>query len=369
MKSVQTKRLLKAFVFFALLILAGCSTIPDTNNSLFGNYDQATMLNNIGNNILMGHINEVVSKFEEADEAINAFTANPNDSTLIKAQSAFNTMVESWAFVSPFNFGPMNDNLILVNIDTWPISATKIENAISAQSNAATVGADTKGLKTLEYLLFDKNGNTAVLSKYTEASSDNRKAFLNSVAQNLSLQITDLQNHWNDGHLNSFVTSKGNDVSSSVSQLVNAVALTMDQIKNVKVGNPIGLGVKVNDNQPHPDKIEYTLTEESLGVMKANIQAMKDAFNGGSAQGFDDLLDYVKAKKNGLDLSDVINDQFDLVITKINAINPPYSNAVSAQTNDVREVFDSLKTLIVYFKVDVANNLGVTITFSDTDGD
>jgi uncharacterized protein len=365
----KTMQGVSAVALLLLLMVAACSKIPDDNNSLFGNYDQATMLNNIGNTILLSGINNLSASATAAAGAISAFTSSPTDNTLTAAQTAWETLSQNWATSAPFDFGPMNDNLISPNLDTWPANDSKIENAISAQSNATNVGADTKGLKGLEYLLFDKNGNTAVLAKYTGSDAANRKAFLNSVVQDVVTQSAGLQNGWNTGYLNSFATAKGNDVSSSVSQMVNAIALYLDNIKTLKVGNPIGMGVKVNDNQPHPDKIEYTLAEESLPVMKANVLAMKAAFDGGSGQGLDDLLDYTKAQKNGQNLSAVIDGQFDDVVNKIKLINPPYATAVSTQTAQVQDVFNSLKTLITYFKVDAANNLGVTITFSDTDGD
>lgn len=263
----------------------------------------------------------------------------------------------------------MNDNLILANVDTWPANDTKIESAITAQSNAANVGADTKGLKGLEYLLFNTHGNDAVLAMYTGSNAANRMAFLNSVAQNLVSEATLLQNAWNNGYLKSFETAPGNDVSSSTSQLVNAIAICLDNLKNMKIGNPIGMGLKVNDSQPHPDLIEYKIAEQSLPVIIANLRAMKSAFDGGSGQGLDDLLNYTKAQNGGQTLSATVDNQFDDAITKANAITPPYSAAVSGQTAQVQDVFNSLKTLIAYFKVDVANGLGVTITFTDTDGD
>ncbi len=316
-----------AIVLAMILVVAACSKIPDGDSSLFGNYDQATMLNNIGNNILLPGISSFSTSATATANAINAFTTSPTESTLTSAQAAWETLAQGWAMAAPFDIGPMNDNLISSNVDTWPANDTKIESAVSAQATAASVGADTKGLKALEYLLFDVNGNTAVLAKYTGADAANRKAFLNSVAQDVATQAADLQNYWTSGYLNSLVTAKGNDVSSSVSQLVNTIALYLDNIKNSKIGNPIGMGVKVNDNQPHPDKIEYTIAEESLPVMLANVQAMKTAFDGGTNQGLDDLLNYLKAQKNGENLSTVVDNQFDDAISKISSINPPYATA------------------------------------------
>lgn len=365
----KIKQVFAGSIISVIILAAACSKITDDTNSLFGNYDQAPMLKNIGDSLLFSGINNLSTSATVAASAINAFSANPTDNTLTSAQSAWQALAQQWASVAPFDIGPMNDNLVSANIDTWPANASKIETAVSAQSNAGNVGADTKGLKGLEYLLFDKNGNAAVLAKYTAGDAANRKAFLNSVAQNLSTETSTLLTAWSNGYLNSFLTSKGNDVSSSVSQLINAMALYLDGIKNTKIGNPIGMGVKVNDNQSHADKIEYTIAEESLPAMKANVQAMKAVFDGNGGQGLDDLLRYVKAKKNGLDLSVVIDNQFDDVISKIDALNSPYATAVVSQKQPVQDVFNSLKILIAYLKVDVANNLGVTITFTDTDGD
>ena len=370
--NINIKQTMATAAVAVILCVAACSKSPSPDNnqsSLFGNYDQTAMLTNIGNNILLSGINNAATSATAVQTAITAFGTAPNSGTLIAAQGAWATLAQNWAVVEPFGFGPMQDQLISANTNTWPANSAKIESAITANSNAANIGADTKGLKGLEYLLFDKGGNSAVLSKYTGGNAAARIAFLNSVVKDVVTQATNLQNGWKNGYLNTFENAKGNDVSSSASQLINTLSLFLDQVKNMKIGNPIGLGVKVNDNKAHADLIEYTIAEQSIPVMKANVQAMKAAFDGGSGQGLDDLLNYVKAQKNGQNLSVVVDNQFDDVISKINAINAPYSTAVSSQTQQVQAVFNSLKTLIAYFKVDVANNLGVTITFSDTDGD
>ena len=282
------------------------------------------MLNNIGNNVLMAGINSTASSATATQTAVSAFVSAPSAATLTAAQTAFATLAQTWAATAPFDFGPIQDNLIEATVDTWPASDSKIEAAITAGSTAASVGADTKGLKGLAYLLFDANGNTAVLAKYTGSGATSRGTFANSVAADLVMQTTSLQNYWKNGYLASFESAKGNDVSSSVGQLINAISLYLDQVKNMKIGSPIGMGVKVNDNLPHPTLIEYTIAEQSLPVMAANLQAMKAAFDGGTGQGLDDLLNYVNAKSNGQNLSTVVDAQFNDAISKIAAITPPY---------------------------------------------
>jgi len=363
-----------AAAFFAIIFtVAACKKGGETGGGggLYGTYDQNAMLTNIGNSVIISTINNFAASSEAAATSIASFVNNPDATSLTAAQASVKTLMLSWAATAPFDFGPLSDNLWYAKIDTWPVNPVKIETAISANADASTQGSDAKGLKALEYLLFDKSGNDAVIAKYqgNDNSVTNRKNYLVSVSKNLSDIATDLKNSWSGSYLTTFTNSKGNDVSSSISLLVNTFSLYLDEVKNLKIGNPIGMGIKVNDGQPHPDKIEYLLTEESLAAMVANMQTMKSAFNGGNGQGLDDLLDYVKAQKSGQNLSKVVNDLFDNIIGKMNAISTPYATAVTNQTTQLNAIYDSLKQLIAYFKVDIANNLGVTITFSDTDGD
>lgn len=373
-KNIQMKiKGLVSLVLVVAALVAACSKNGASGgNSLFGSYDQQGMLTNVGNNVLVPVINNFSSNASACATAITTFTTSPDAGSLTAAQAAWTQLAQSWAAEAPFDFGPVSDNLWYTQIDTWPVKDTKIETAVSAQSDAASQGSDAKGMKALEYLLFDAGGNQAVLDKYTtDPSAANRKKYLLSVVQNLAATASSLQNAWtgNGAYATAFVSATGNDVSSSVSKLVNAISLYLDEVKNMKVGNPIGMGVKVNDNQPHPDMIEYTIAEQSLPAMKTNLQNMKTAFDGGSGQGLDDLLNYLKAQKNGKNLSVVVDSLFDNIGTQINAINPPYATAVGSQTQQLKDMFGSLKLLISYFKVDIANNLGVTITFTDTDGD
>lgn len=357
-----------------LCMLAACKKAGGSGdgNSLYGTYDQQAMLSNIGNNVIVPGIKNFASTADLFNTKVNAFISAPDAGSLKEVQTAFEQLAISWASIAPFDFGPISDNLWFAQIDTWPVNTSKIETAVSADADASSQGADAKGLKTLEYLLYDESGNDAVLARYQgDVQPTQYQNYLSSVSQNVLSLATKLQDAWtgSNNYIGTFINSQGNDVSSSASLLVNTLSLYLDEIKNMKIGNAIGMGVKVNDDETHPDKIEYKIAEESLPVMVANIQSMKAAFDGGSGPGLDDLLDYVKAQKDSKELSTEVDDQFDDVINKLNAIKPSFANAVTSQTQKLEDVFNSLKQLIAYFKVDVANNLGITITFSDTDGD
>jgi predicted lipoprotein len=359
-------------VVFLAYSVTGCKKPA---RSLFYSYNQQAMLTNIGTNILVPGINNFATSATATQTAIDSFIANPGTATLNAAQSAFAQMAINWATIEPFNFGPMTDNLWAQTIDTWPIDTGKVQTAISSQANATTQGADSKGLKTLEYLLYDANGNQAVLAKYANgnALAANQKSYLSSVMASVASTATALQSSWtgSGNYLNSsFILAQGNNVGSSVSLLVNSIAFYMDQVKNMKIGSPIGMSVKVNDNQPHPNLIEYPLSGLSLPAINANLVSMKAVLDGGSTgPGLKDLLNFINAQQNGQSLSIVGDNDFVTSINEINAITPPFAMALTNQSQQLQTAFLSLRVLIVYFEVDAAGDCGISITFNDNDGD
>jgi predicted lipoprotein len=360
-----------AIAAIILVTASGCKK-SGSKNDLFNNFNQQALLTNIGNNILVPGINNFSKSSVTTQTAIDSFIANPNSTTLASAQDSFMQLSINWAVVEPFNFGPMTDNLWAPEIDTWPIDTGKIQTAISSLANASAQGGDSKGLKALEYLLFDVNGNQAVLAKYTGPSAANMKSYLSSVMGQITLVAAALQTAWtgNGNYINTFITATGNSVSSSVSLLINSTAFYLDEVKNAKVGSPIGMGVRVNDNQPHPNLIEYPIAELSIPAMKANIQSMQSVFDGGGAgTGLRDLLNFVGAVQNGQNLSTVVDTEFVSAINEVNGITPPYAAATVNQTQQLKNLYTALKLLVANYKVNVSNNLGVAITFADTDGD
>ncbi len=85
--------------------------------------------------------------------------------------------------------------------------------------------------------------------------------------------------------------------------------------------------------------------------------------------GIDDILDKANAMSGGVLLSKKIKDQFTVVKGKLDLITVPLSTAVTTQQAAVSALYDEVKRLQVMMEVDMINNLGVLLTFSDNDGD
>lgn len=375
MKKIKLLFLIVPMALIALLIGCGKDS-KGTSGSLFDSFDRKGMLQNIGQNIILKDIEQFNTAAAQLQDAIVALQADANATTLSAAQAAWNNAHDKWSMCVPYNFGPMEDQLLQPKIDKWPVNTAAIEANISSATTIDndyinTKGSSEKGLKALEYLLFDFDaGNTAVLEKLTTASSaTNRLAYLKALAQNIQEQSNKLYTAWSPSggnYLSQFVNADGNDVSSSVGKLVNVFAFYIDVVKNLKVGNAIG---KMTDDMPHPDMVELYESNRSMQALKLNLQSMEQVFKGGSGQGFDDLLNHMKAQRNGSYLTEVTLAGWQNIYTKADAITTPLQVAVTSDNSKVQALYTSLKEQLVFIKVDMVNNLGVALTFSDDDGD
>lgn len=68
-------------------------------------------------------------------------------------------------------------------------------------------------------------------------------------------------------------------------------------------------------------------------------------------------------------LSAEVDEQFERTIAALEAIDQPLAVAVIEEPATVEAAYTEAKALVVLLKADMANHLGITITFSDNDGD
>ena len=98
-----------------------------------------------------------------------------------------------------------------------------------------------------------------------------------------------------------------------------------------------------------PELVECYHYGQSLPFCKRAVTSLKNYINGVSyisseenGLGFDDYMNFVNAQYNNEQLSAVINNQFDEILTGLNSINDPLSNEVIANKADVQEVANQI---------------------------
>jgi uncharacterized protein len=355
-------------------LLPGCDS-TDNSSGDGSNFDRGVLLENFATNIIIPSYQDFATKAEALATATVSFNQNTNEENLSSLQTAWRDASESWSGCDAFNhFGPAYDSSFVTRIDNFPTDFASIETKISSVDalNASYIenqGSRSKGLPAFEYLIFSKDGNSAVLSRYQSGEAGRRRQYLQALADNLVTKSKNLVTAWNN-YKPKFLASTGTDAGSSTNLLANSLIQAVENIKNNKLGEPAG---KKSAGGVKPNMVEAPYSGYSVRLMKADLKKIQGAFagiqNGSNQIGFDDYLNHVNAKWQEQLLSERINAQFESVGASMTQITMPLEDAVSSQTEAVDLTYNSLTSLISLLKGEMISKLGLSVTYSDNDGD
>lgn len=377
MKTQQNLKILSQILIFTLgVLVTSCDPKDDDPNS----GSRKTMLENMVNNLIIPSYESFLSKAEVLSSASVSFSDEVNEENLIALQESWKEAVKAWNATQSFNyFGPADDSLYNTILNNFPSEYPQIENrlATSQAINASfieSLSTKEKGLPAVEYLIFSKDGNAVILEKFL-SNAENRKKYLTAVCENIKNKASNLVITWQPAGKNykeTFlsISKSGTDAGSSTNLLANSLIQAVENIKNNKLGIPLGKG----EGGIQQEKVEAPNAQYSFEIIKVELEAIENAFKGKSAEGdlpgFDDYLDKVNAKWQGNQLlSDRINQQFQSIRTILGEINDPLDKAVTTETLKVDKLYNSFISLVSLLKGEMISKLGLSVNYVDNDGD
>jgi predicted lipoprotein len=342
---------------------------PEPEETVF---DKQGMLVNIADNLIIPSFTELRVAFDSLHKNLQDFTNSGSITSLQRTRTHFQDAWFKYQRVSIHGFGPGDDAGVRVNFNVFPADTTKIQKNITAGvydlSSAANIA--TKGFPALEYLLYGKGRSDQGISDAFVNSAARRK-----YAQDLSKEMSDLTatmlNTWNAGYRNTFVSSLGSDVGSSIGFLINQLNFELDYLKNSKLATPLGLR---SGGAPLPEMCEAYYSGFSVKYAVETLNAIENLYRGRSfvgidKLGFDDYITHLDAQHVNGSLAAAIDAQFAIAKAKLNAIPDPLSSQVITNKAVVEDAYRELVKLLALLKSDLPSVLGVMITYQDGDGD
>ena len=377
------KKLFLIIPAFILLFWACSKTVEPTDN--FQSFDRKGMLTNLANSVIVPSFDGFYTETITLETTVNAFANDPTNSTkLLEAQKAWAKMASVWKLACVFQQGPITDKFLLTNIDFSHkgnnINTTLLEKAIT-EATAVTInndyieqkGATVKGIFAIEYLIFDKNpALTFVTDKFTKTEAGTKRiAYLKALSTNLKAQAKLVLDDWKGTYGSTFISADGRDINSSLGVLINTMIDQIYTIRDERIGVPRG---NRNNGIPQPDLAQAVLSGYSTDLIVSELKSIENAFLGRTPAGIDgigidNLLDKLEAQSDGILLSAKIKSQFAIVYAKLAAIPTKLPVAVVSNQTEVTAAYTEIKKLQVMLEIDMINNLGVLLTFSDNDGD
>lgn len=381
LKSKHTLFKTSVLVLFGMLIWA-CSNndSPQEPEPTDTSKDRKVLLTHLADNIIIPSYANFKVKFDAMNSKSQAFTAKPDATTLGEFRQAWREAYIEWQKVELFDVGPANRAAMRNFYNIYPTSVAGITQYIADPSVNLEVASsyDKQGFPALDYLLNGVGTTDAeTVAFYTNATDGaKRLAYIKRIVDHMNALITKVISDWNGSYREEFTTKTGLDIGSPMGELVNGYVLHYERfIRSGKFGIPSGAML---NGVVAPEKVEAFYKKDISNILAQTAhQAVVDFFNGKNvktnAEGpsFKTYLDALGAKDSatGKTLSEIINAQFGVSKSKIDALKPNLFEEVKTNNAAVVQVYTEMQKAVRMLKVDMTAAMSIVITYTDNDGD
>jgi predicted lipoprotein len=356
------RRAALATVLAGSLVLSGCSSDGGDGGSTTTEapmaVDVGAVLQQLGDDVIVPSYEALGASLSTLDEATTALCAAPSDDALVSAREAWLGAVTAYQGTRPAGVGPALDTRMMSDV-AFAARGGVISNLLESgepvdEGAVADEGSAARGLYAVEIALFGEGADALA-----GAAGARRCEYAASVASLAAQAAAPVIEEWTSGDaVDQLVVGLEGAPQSSVDALVNEAAHRADELdamtfrdlaaagsardlEDTRLGGPA-------DQRLADRKALLAGISALVGDGTAGISALVGAQDAGTSQRL--VAAQATADEAVGALPDSVADAFD---------DP---DAIAAASEAVAE----LKVLL---STEVASKLGVTINFSDSDGD
>lgn len=307
---------------------------------------------------------DLALELDALNEVTNVFSAEKSTGNLEALQNQFLTAYAKWQALDFLNIEAAADAYLVESANTFPCDVDLIEDNIeNAITNLEPINQFVaQGFPAIDYILFNGENETVL----EQLQNQNRLDYLILLVIRLNNKNKQVVDAWSANY-QAFINDSGSDAGSSIAALFNAMVKNFERrTRDAKVGIPAGLRT---DNIIQLNQVEAQYAKQNLVLLKENIIAFKSFFNASEIDGFDNYLNYLEATRQDEPLADVINKQFDKILTSIDGFETDLATSIENDKSKAIALFNEMQKLVIYLKVDMAAELGILINYADNDGD
>ncbi len=362
--------------------ICGCGGNGSDPSPADNNKDRQEMLIHWADNIIIPSYHNFKLKFDTMLTESEEFTALPSNESLASFRSAWVDAYAEWQKVELFEFGPADRYTLRNFFNIYPADVAGIDaNILDPLANMDVPNSyPRQGFPALDYLIngvaSDDNG---IIEYYTTGDdAAKRIAYLSKLIGRMNTLVTNVITEWNGSYKDTFTSSTGLDIGSSTGIVVNAYVLNYERyIRSGKIAIPAGIVAGVSGTA-YPEKVEGYFKKDISKLLAKNAEdATAGFFNGinvtteADGPSFKSYLDALGAKDSstGTLLSEIINDQFSVIDSKLNLLSSNFYEEVLNNNQAMKDTYTEMQKAVRLLKVDMTSAMSVTITYTDNDGD
>jgi predicted lipoprotein len=359
----------------ALMLALATERVATAQPAPTGSFTREAMLRDTVRNCIVPAYQQLASRCRDLTNAIGALANAPSQSTFDDARSAWVAASLAASRVRCVQVGPMAaPGGYGAAFYFWQEMPNSIEGKIAStraidSSFVDEMGATTKGMYALEYLLYGAKGGpnappgkiSPPLELLSASAAQRRRDYLVILARDLETKAGELEKAWSDPGTQGVAAKFVDGGQQSLNQLVNVMAVALEDVSDRHLHLALILPQPVAGQLYRIERSPSGTSVQSLAAILESAQKIYRNSNGLS------LIDAVK--QINLPTATVLEQRFEDALAATRAIGPPLDQAIVDSRPAVENAFDKTHTLEVKFKVDLASTLGVTLTFSSADGD
>ena len=374
------KKVLLGFVFLSFLAACTSEGEGDQPTTIMVNtstFARADMLANWTDNIIIPSYESFSVAVQTLSEASVAFKTERNEANLTTLRSAWLAAYKSWQHVAMFEVGPAEIKELRLNVNSFPANVEKIiSNSTSGDYDLnLSSNRSAKGFPALDYLLYGVADTDAeIVTFYAGTEGVAYTSYLEAIVSDIATLSNEVLNDWKQGYNTTFKDNDGASATASVDRFVNDYIFYYEKfLRAGKMGIPLG----VFSNTTLPGNVEaYYEGTVSNELFLEGLTAVQDFFNGVHFNSMEEgeslasYLDTLNEVKDGDDLAEIINNQFNTARTSATALNA-FRSEIENNTlpSDMLSAYDEVQRIVPLLKIDMVSAMSISIDFVDADGD
>ena len=363
----KTARAAKTVAFAAALIALaaaafGCADSPPSRE------DALASLTDL---VIVPGYEAVAAETGALDASLSALCAAPSAPALDAARAAWRAAREPWSRSEATWFGPVMDRRSLGFIDWSPTEPERIEamlNERPATTEAQardSLASTQRGLGAVEYLLFQE-GALERLSSRPE-----RCRYLTALGNLIASESAAVLREWTvereiGGPYAGFFTGRADSSmlsSEAFAEIIRRQVFLLRTVTDMRLAAALGM----REGGPDPSAIPGGAGENALADLRAQMLGVRDIYFGHDSEGAVGVSHIVAALSQDADAR--MKRHLDESIAAIDRVEGTMSEALAHRPEQVAAIHESLTQLRITLDAEVVGLLGVSVGFSDTDGD
>lgn len=328
------------------------------------------LLGTLATGVIVPAYTELVASLDGLTAAVDGLCAAPGAAPLDGARAAWDTAAHAWQATRPVGVGPAMDRRLMSTV-WYPVRPDDVDELVAGTDPITPESLDagsatTRGLAAVERLLFEPDVSDQGLA--TGPAGGRRCTYASAATTLAGAAAREVLGDWTGGtggtgaqpYTEVLAAGVDGDPQASLAVLVNELAHSLQTIDDQGLR-----GIALAEG---PDDLPENQQDGPAGHRVADLRALLDSVQATieGPGGDDGLGALVAARSTGT--ADRLDEALATAVASVGALPDSIPETLAAP-DDLATAAEDVAALKVVFSTETASVLGVTIGFSDADGD